>query len=580
MDLALKIYSRILDNVTGFDFWFLAFLALVTVTAWQLLGAKKPEKRILKRRIALVSASIVVGIAVLVIHRLIPPERFPPQTAGILVLRIAGDDSANLLQNALVSKLNAQIATDPVGQGIEIWAVPEYVDETRGIVKAHEKARRIGKKRNALLVIWGNKAGEMEFFPRITIPSATGPESERTLNLQDMHQLSLPKESVDEPVYLAHFIMGYALCCYGRFPQALGHIDAAQQLNAGTQEDTIGLEFLAALCHCALTGRPGETETHALLSIEGFSRAAEYSRRTGDLDDFATAENDLGVAYLTLQTGDLLENSSNAITAFQQALAVRTEKDSPASWAETEANLGYAYFVLPTGDPAENAKLAIQAYEAALRVQTERTLPFAWAATEDNLGGAYLAMAPNGEPGEIMKAIVAFHAALRVFNPTNSPAQWAKTQSHLALAYSHLKTDDVTENAKQAISAYQAALSVETEASAPLERALTLNNLAETYRTLPFGDQAENVKKAIEINQAALRVFTEEHYPEEWAMIQHNLGMDYGDMPNGDCVENLKRAVAALENSRRVVESRGLYTLQAHAEQDLQEVKDRLRELQ
>ena len=63
-------------------------------------------------------------------------------------------------------------------------------------------------------------------------------------------------------------------------------------------------------------------------------------------------------------------------------------------------------------------------------------------------------------------------------------------------------------------------------------------------------------------------------------MIQHNLGMAYRDLPDGDCVENLKSAAAALENSRRALISRRMYSLQGHAEQDLQDVQGLLRELE
>jgi hypothetical protein len=45
----------------------------------------------------------------------------------------------------------------------------------------------------------------------------------------------------------------------------------------------------------------------------------------------------------------------------------------------TQNNLGIAYWSLPTGDRAENLKLAIAAYQAALRVRTEKDFPVDWA---------------------------------------------------------------------------------------------------------------------------------------------------------------------------------------------------------
>src|SRR5207302_1417440 len=60
-------------------------------------------------------------------------------------------------------------------------------------------------------------------------------------------------------------------------------------------------------------------------------------------------------------------------------------------WATTQNNLGIAYRNLPTGDRAENLAKAIACYEAALRVYTEADFPQDWAMTQNNLGIAYSA---------------------------------------------------------------------------------------------------------------------------------------------------------------------------------------------
>ncbi len=54
----------------------------------------------------------------------------------------------------------------------------------------------------------------------------------------------------------------------------------------------------------------------------------------------------------------------------------------------TQNNLGIAYANLPTGDRGENLRRAMEYYEAALRVYTEEAAPTNWAMTQSNLGAA------------------------------------------------------------------------------------------------------------------------------------------------------------------------------------------------
>ncbi|MGO9265503.1 MAG: hypothetical protein ACLQBA_11600, partial [Candidatus Binataceae bacterium] len=58
---------------------------------------------------------------------------------------------------------------------------------------------------------------------------------------------------------------------------------------------------------------------------------------------------------------------------------------SPSQWIWSHA---YAYMNLPTRDRGENLKRAITCYEAALRIYTERDFPQEWASTQNNLDAA------------------------------------------------------------------------------------------------------------------------------------------------------------------------------------------------
>src|SRR5438105_10801216 len=82
---------------------------------------------------------------------------------------------------------------------------------------------------------------------------------------------------------------------------------------------------------------------------------------------WAQTQNNLGIAYWNLPTGDRAANLTQAIACYEAALRVRTERDFPVDWAQTQNNLGLAYRNLPTGDRAANLTQAIAYYEAAVR---------------------------------------------------------------------------------------------------------------------------------------------------------------------------------------------------------------------
>jgi tetratricopeptide (TPR) repeat protein len=135
--------------------------------------------------------------------------------------------------------------------------------------------------------------------------------------------------------------------------------------------------------------------------------------------DWAMTQNNLGVAYRNLPTGDRGENLAKAIACYEAALRVRTEADFPVDWAMTQNNLGNAYSNLPTGDRGENLAKAIACYEAALRVRTEADFPVDWAMTQHNLGDTLVDLAEVSVARDLLEhARICFAAAARGFRLT------------------------------------------------------------------------------------------------------------------------------------------------------------------
>ncbi|MEM8739493.1 MAG: hypothetical protein AAGG38_13600, partial [Planctomycetota bacterium] len=201
--------------------------------------------------------------------------------------------------------------------------------------------------------------------------------------------------------------------------------------------------------------------------------AACFDRAVAARPDHTEAKQYAIRAHTEARLGDIAEHRRAAID-LARALLPQLDPAS-ADWATTQNNLGIAYCQLPTGDRGESLGRAIAAYEAAFQVRTRDAHPVDWAATQNNLGNAYSKL-PTGDRGEHLgRAIAAYQAALQVRTRDAHPVQWAMTQNNLGVAYSDLPTGDRGENLGRAIAAYQAALQVRTRDAHPVDWAATQN---------------------------------------------------------------------------------------------------------
>lgn len=100
-------------------------------------------------------------------------------------------------------------------------------------------------------------------------------------------------------------------------------------------------------------------------AIACYKLALRVFTRNAFPKDHAASQNDLGIAYLGLETGERGQNVRCAIDCFQAALLVSTESEFPEGCAIAQHNLGDAYAKLPTGDRAENLGRGIDYLETA-----------------------------------------------------------------------------------------------------------------------------------------------------------------------------------------------------------------------
>jgi tetratricopeptide (TPR) repeat protein len=309
-----ELIKRILDKLSGADFWIAAGFLVVGVVCWLLIGkTKKQEKRLLRQQI--VSAIVLLILAAGFIwlnHRFFIRELiFSKNVTGILVMRMVGDDALNSLQGDLVAKLNAELQKEAPGQQIEVRARAETLEESEGLTAAHERARAIGQRLNAKLVIWGRKIGDKKFYPRITVMAAPKDWSaarERTHEEQSITELHLPEEVVDEPFYLIHFAAGYVYYGQNDYKEALRHFKAALVRKGATRDELADLQFFTAFCHSELAAGQKNMTADLREAIELYENAGKVYEARSNLDHWASVQNNLGSAYCNLPDGDRVAN--------------------------------------------------------------------------------------------------------------------------------------------------------------------------------------------------------------------------------------------------------------------------------
>jgi tetratricopeptide (TPR) repeat protein len=223
--------------------------------------------------------------------------------------------------------------------------------------------------------------------------------------------------------------MGNTFYFEQRFDESAIWFERAFQM-PGHERDVVARANLAlSLQQCRL----GDIAFHCRRAIDLL--AGTLSLMPVVSPDWGMTQNNLGVAWANLPTGDRGENVERAIACYEAALTVHTREAHPLAWAMTQNNLGVACVELPTGNRGENIQRAIACCEAALTVRTREAHPADWAWTQINLGIAWSEL-PMGNRGEnLQRAIGHYEEALTVFSRETHTEEWLITQNNLALAH-------------------------------------------------------------------------------------------------------------------------------------------------
>jgi tetratricopeptide (TPR) repeat protein len=173
--------------------------------------------------------------------------------------------------------------------------------------------------------------------------------------------------------------------------------------------------------------------------VQTYKTALDSLKKSELESNKASLNMNLGICYQEISSGNrgaLLE----AVKCYQEALKFFTREQFPEEFAFAQNNLALAYLSIPTIEASDQLRvaIAIQALREALKVYQKDTHPELWASTQLNLANA-LQYAPTSHVEEnLQEAVNLYEEILTVRRPTENPVGYARLLANQGNALAHL----------------------------------------------------------------------------------------------------------------------------------------------
>jgi tetratricopeptide (TPR) repeat protein len=173
--------------------------------------------------------------------------------------------------------------------------------------------------------------------------------------------------------------------------------------------------------------------------IQTYKLALDTLKKSELESNKASLNMNLGICYQEMSGGNrgaLLE----AVKCYQEALKFFTREQFPEEFAFAQNNLALAYLSIPTIEASDQLRvaIAIQALREALKVYQRETHPELWASTQLNLANA-LQYAPTSHVQEnLEESVRIYEEILEVRRPTENPIGYARLLANQGNALAHL----------------------------------------------------------------------------------------------------------------------------------------------
>ena len=287
-------------------------------------------------------------------------------------------------------------------------------------------------------------------------------------------------------------------------------------------------------------------------AIKNLNKSLEILNINDYPKDYSMIKNNIGSAYGYLANYEnVVENSEMSISAYFDALIVRTKDKYPLAFATTNNNLGTTYDFLAQyyeekmnfDKSFECFEKAIQSYNEALIIRTQKALPILYASTKLNLHLSYLhysftifrrifrdrtylleyrKKSNNIGLDYLNLAIEGLNDVLDIYDIDNYPYQYSLVHTNLGNAYSALSEQlkDPVKNCRKSINSYNEALKIRTINNYPCEYGEIQINLGIAFLvSARFSNHIGNCNKAFESLNKALKVFNPKKFPRQYSFV-------------------------------------------------------------
>lgn len=453
-----------------------------------------------------------------------------------IVVPFFNDPSGNETEH-FVSALQSFDRTKNV-KLLSVRTVPCFIpiDETsvlEGEAQAQNAAEQLSRLTGAKAIIWGEV---FEADNRIKLFATYANGLDGTFYSKD--QFAIPLAPSDEfgELVAAKIWLSDQRAVAGNSPQYGEKLKAvvaaletqSSQMQKGSSYQKGQMHYVLAQARFRLYELNGDASSVGKV-IDGFAAASELFDRFDFSEEWAQAQNDLGLALLAVgKSKSSLPEIELAISSFRAALSQSNRARSPLKWAAQKTNLANALSVLGPQE-ANEAKLkeAVEAYWSALEVYTLESAPREWADLQHNLATALHSIGQKRKDSIVIRqAVEGYHLALEIRTPEISRTGFVDSQIGLAATLSSLAGlgagDDTI---GQAIDATRAALS-QIDRNSNQTRWATLQ-LSLGIALLARAEVNPEINFLLEANAAflaSLQVFSRNEAPARWAVAQNNLG--------------------------------------------------------
>lgn len=261
------------------------------------------------------------------------------------------------------------------------------------------------------------------------------------------------------------------------------------------------------------------TEDPLKRSVDVFNLARDVFKATDARPSIALVDRNLDSVSRAIQ----IRAFEDAITAAKAALEELTQQQTPLDWAKSQHQLGDALssfgeaLIIGHGRTdlgTQRLNEAVSAYEQALKVRTQEKVPLYWAETQHRRADALsiLGIYSGGRVQglqRLAKAVDAYHEALNELSRKAITSDWASSNR------------DLFDGAFWVLFKFNGVMGYKevTQASVPLNRATAQRNLGDA---LFFSGRLE---EAVNAYRETLKERFYRKKSLEWAMLQNNLSV-------------------------------------------------------